>query len=51
MGIIADGETYLYDPFHYLVLNSYLQIEPALVRRVPSDMLERHTIVPASPRR
>ena len=28
-----------------------LAIEPALVRRVSSDMLERHTIVPASPRR
>ena len=58
-----DGETYLYDPFHYLVLSSHLhfqaeyskaspslpflsfvlQIEPALVRRVSSDMLERRT--------
>ena len=61
--VTADGETYLYDPFHYLVLNSHLhfeaeileaspslpflsfvlQIEPALVRRVSSDMLERRT--------
>ena len=61
--VTVDGETYLYDPFHYLVLSSHLhfqaeileaspslpflsfvlQIEPALVRRVSSDMLERRT--------
>jgi AraC-like DNA-binding protein len=61
--VTVDGQTYLYDPFHYLVLSSHLhfqaeileaspslpflsfvlQIEPALVRRVSSDMLERRT--------
>ncbi|HWG65265.1 MAG TPA: AraC family transcriptional regulator [Streptosporangiaceae bacterium] len=61
--VTAGGQTYLYDPFHYLVLSSHLhfeaeileasvsrpffsfvlQIEPALVRRVSSDMLERRT--------
>src|SRR5277367_6071779 len=61
--VTVNGETYLYDPFHYLVLSSHLhfqaeileaspslpflsfvlQIEPALVRRVSSDMLERRT--------
>lgn len=59
------GETYLYDPFHYLILGSHLhfqaeileasvarpflsfvlQIDPALVRQVSSDMLERRTTV------
>ena len=59
--VTVDGETYLYDPFHYLVLSSHLhfqaeileasigrpflsfvlQIDPALVRQVSSDMLER----------
>jgi AraC-like DNA-binding protein len=63
--VAVDGETYLYDPFHYLVLNNHLhfqaeileasigrpflslvlQIEPALVRQVSSDMLERRTTV------
>jgi len=63
--VTVNGETYLYDPFHYLVLSSHLhfqaeileasptrpflsfvlQIEPALVRRVSSDMLERRTTV------
>src|SRR6202050_11032 len=61
--VTVDGETYLYDPFHYLVLGSHLhfqaeileasvglpflslvlQIDPALVRQVSSDMLERRT--------
>jgi AraC-like DNA-binding protein len=61
--VTAEGRTYQYDPFNYLVLNSHLhfqaeileasvslpflsfvlQIEPALVRRVSSDMLERRT--------
>jgi AraC-type transcriptional regulator N-terminus len=61
--VTVAGETYLYDPFHYLVLSSHLhfeaeipeaspnrpflsfvlQIDPALVRRVSSDMLERRT--------
>ena len=61
--VTVNGETYLYDPFHYLVLSSHLhfqaeileasptrpflslvlQIDPALVRRVSSDMLERRT--------
>jgi AraC-like DNA-binding protein len=61
--VTVSGQTYLYDPFHYLVLSSHLhfqaeileaspsrpflsfvlQIEPALVRRVSSDMLERRT--------
>jgi AraC-like DNA-binding protein len=63
--VTVDGETYLYDPFHYLVLGSHLhfqaeileasvglpflslvlQIDPALVRQVSSDMLERRTTV------
>jgi AraC-like DNA-binding protein len=61
--VTVDGETYEYDPFNYLVLNSHLhfqaeilqatpsrpflsfvlQIDPAVVRRVSSDMLERRT--------
>jgi len=61
--VMVDGETYLYDPFHYLVLASHLhfqaeileatvsrpflsfvlQIDPALVRQVSGDMLERRT--------
>src|ERR1700758_2050503 len=61
--VTIGGETYLYDPFHYLVLASHLhfqaeileasigrpflsfvlQIDPALVRQVSSDMLERRT--------
>jgi AraC-like DNA-binding protein len=61
--VTVDGQTYLYDPFHYLVLASHLhfqaeileasitrpflsfvlQIDPALVRQVSSDMLERRT--------
>jgi AraC-like DNA-binding protein len=63
--VTLDGETYLYDPFRYLVLGSHLhfqaqvleasisrpflslvlQIDPALVRQVSSDMLERRTTV------
>jgi len=63
--VTIDGETYLYDPFHYLVLSSHLhfqaeileatisrpffsfvlQIDPALVRQVSGDMLERRTTV------
>jgi AraC-like DNA-binding protein len=61
--VTVDGETYVYDPFRYLVLGSrlhfqaeileasigrpflsfVLQIDPALVRQVSSDMLERRT--------
>jgi hypothetical protein len=61
--VTIDGKTYMYDPFHYLVLGSHLyfqaeifeasssrpflsfvlQIDPALVRQVSSDMLERRT--------
>ena len=61
--VTVGGQTYLYDPFHYLVLSSHLhfqaeileasvtrpflsfvlQIDPALVRQVSSDMLERRT--------
>lgn len=61
--VTVDGQTYLYDPFHYLILASHLhfqaeileasvvrpflsfvlQIDPALVRQVSSDMLERRT--------
>ena len=61
--VTVGGETYLYDPFRYLVLASHLhfqaeileasigrpflsfvlQIDPALVRQVSSDMLERRT--------
>src|ERR1700749_2348315 len=61
--VTIDGQTYFYDPSHYLVLNNHmhfqaeiveasvglpflslvLQIEPALVRQVSSDMLERRT--------
>ena len=61
--VTIGGETYLYDPFRYLVLASHLhfqaeileasigrpflsfvlQIDPALVRQVSSDMLERRT--------
>lgn len=63
--VTVGGETFLYDPFHYLVLASHLhfqaevleasigrpflsfvlQIDPALVRQVSSDMLERRTTV------
>jgi len=63
--VTVGGETYLYDPFRYLVLSSHLhfqaeileaslgrpflslvlQIDPALVRQVSSDMLERRTTV------
>jgi AraC-like DNA-binding protein len=63
--VTVGGETYLYDPFRYLVLASHLhfqaeileatlgrpflslvlQIDPALVRQVSSDMLERRTTV------
>jgi AraC-type transcriptional regulator N-terminus len=63
--VTVDGQTFLYDPFHYLVLASHLhfqaeileasvgrpflsfvlQIDPALVRQVSSDMLERRTTV------
>src|SRR6202035_3932360 len=58
--VTVDGQTFGYDPFHYLVLASHLhfqaeileasvgrpflsfvlQIDPALVRQVSSDMLE-----------
>ncbi len=61
--VTVGDQTYLYDPFHYLVLASHLhfqaeileasltrpflsfvlQIDPALVRQVSSDMLERRT--------
>jgi AraC-like DNA-binding protein len=61
--VTVDGQTFGYDPFHYLVLASHLhfqaeileasigrpflsfvlQIDPALVRQVSSDMLERRT--------
>ena len=63
--VTVGGETYLYDPFRYLVLASHLhfqaeileatlglpflslvlQIDPALVRQVSGDMLERRTTV------
>ncbi len=63
--VTVGGETYMYDPFRYLVLASHLhfqaeileatigrpflslvlQIEPALVRQVSGDMLERRTTV------
>jgi AraC-like DNA-binding protein len=63
--VTVGGETFLYDPFHYLVLASHLhfqaevleasigrpflsfvlQIDPALVRQVSGDMLERRTTV------
>src|ERR1700756_4247722 len=63
--VTVGGETYMYDPFRYLVLSSHLhfqaeileatigrpflslvlQIDPALVRQVSSDMLERRTTV------
>jgi AraC-like DNA-binding protein len=63
--VTVGGETYLYDPFRYLVLSSHLhfqaeileatlglpflslvlQIDPALVRQVSGDMLERRTTV------
>jgi len=61
--VTVGDQTFLYDPFHYLVLSSHLhfqaeileasvtrpflsfvlQIDPALVRQVSSDMLERRT--------
>lgn len=61
--VTVDGQRYVYDPFHYLVLASHLhfqaeileasvtrpflsfvlQIDPALVRQVSGDMLERRT--------
>ena len=57
--VTVDGETYVHDPFHYLLLGSHvhvqaevvqapflslvLQIDPALVRQVSGDMLERRT--------
>jgi AraC-like DNA-binding protein len=61
--VTVDGQTYTYDPFHYLVLASHLhfqaeileaslglpflsfvlQIDPAVVRQVSGDMLERRT--------
>jgi AraC-like DNA-binding protein len=61
--VTADGQTFVYDPFHYLVLRSHLhfqaeileasagrpflsfvlQIDPAVVRQVSSDMLIRRT--------
>lgn len=61
--VTLDGETYVYDPFHYLLLGKHvhyqaeileasigrpflafvLQLDPVLVRRVSSDMLERRT--------
>ena len=67
--VTVGGETYLYDPFRYLVLSSHLhfqaeileasfgrpflslvlQIDPALVRQVSSDMLERRTTAFRSP--
>src|SRR5271169_341883 len=63
--VTLDRQTYIYDPFRYLVLGSHLhfqaevleasisqpflslvlQIDPALVRQVSSDMLERRTTV------
>ena len=69
--VTVGGETYLYDPFRYLVLSSHLhfqaeileasfgrpflslvlQIDPALVRQVSSDMLERRTTAFRSPGR
>ena len=68
--VTVDGQTFVYDPFHYLVLASHLhfqaeileatigrpflsfvlQIDPALVRQVSSDMLERRTTAFRSPR-
>lgn len=55
--VTVDGQTYVHDPFHYLLLGSHvhveaevlqapflsfvLQIDPVLVRQVSSDMLER----------
>lgn len=67
--VTVGGETYLYDPFRYLVLSSHLhfqaeileaslgrpflslvlQIDPALVRQVSSDMLERRATAFRSP--
>ena len=61
--VTVGDQSFLYDPFHYLVLSSHLhfqaeileasvtrpflsfvlQIDPALVRQVSSDMLERRT--------
>jgi len=61
--VTIDGQTFMYDPFHYLVLRSHLhfqaeileasisrpflsfvlEIDPALVRQVSSDMVERRT--------
>ena len=63
--VTLDSQTYIYDPFRYLVLGSHLhfqaevleasvsrpflslvlQIDPALVRQVSGDMLERRTTV------
>lgn len=61
--VMAEGSTYLYDPFNYLVLSSslhfqaqileasprkpflsfVLQVDPALVKRVSTDMIDRRT--------
>ncbi|HEX3783983.1 MAG TPA: AraC family transcriptional regulator [Pseudonocardiaceae bacterium] len=61
--VMAEGETYTYDPFNYLVLSSHLhfqaqileasprkpflsfvlQVDPAVVRKVSTDMIDRRT--------
>lgn len=61
--VMVEGETYTYDPFHYLVLSSHLhfqaqileasprkpflsfvlQVDPAVVRKVSTDMIDRRT--------
>jgi len=61
--VIAEGNTYVYDPFNYLVLSSslhfqaqileasprkpflsfVLQVDPGLVKKVSTDMIERRT--------
>src|SRR5258705_7783659 len=61
--VIAEGKTYVYDPFNYLVLSSslhfqaqileasprtpflsfVLQVDPGLVKKVSTDMIERRT--------
>src|ERR1700729_3371375 len=35
--VTADGETYLYDPFHYLVLNSHLHFEAEILQASPAE--------------
>ena len=34
--VTADGETYLYDPFHYLVLNSHLHFQAEILEASPA---------------